>query len=267
MCGNQGLLPLGIINMKPSISNNSLNGCDSGDSEREDKVDSLCRQFMGCEERMLALVRRYFLLEDLQQIRSRLIGSGFIGGKAVGMLLARAILRADREGGWDYFLDAHDSFFIGTDVFDSFIEHNGWLDIVREQRCEQGYLSRASRLRELIPEGEFPPEVRGEFRKMLEYYGQFPIIARSSSLMEDGFGNAFAGKYDSFFCVNQGPLDQRLRRFEADVRRIYLSAMSEEALQYRLSRGLAGGDERMAVLVQRVSGRRQGDYFLPVISG
>jgi hypothetical protein len=216
---------------------------------------------------MLALVRRFFSLEDLLQVRSRLIGSGFIGGKAVGMLLARAILKADREGEWDGLLEAHDSFFVGTDVFDSFIEHNGWLDIVREQRSEAGYLSSAARLRELFTEGEFPPEVRSKFRKMLEHYSQFPIIARSSSLMEDGFGNAFAGKYDSFFCVNQEPLEQRLRQFESAVRRIYLSAMSEEALQYRLRRGLATRDERMAILVQRVSGRRQGNYFLPAFAG
>ena len=237
------------------------------DGERKGLADSLCQQLMGRDERMLALVRRYVTLEELQAINARLIGSGFIGGKAVGMLLAQAILRADQEGGWDGFLDAPDSFFVGTDVFDAFVAHNGWLELVTEQRSEQGYLSCAARLRELFPVGEFPPEVRSGFRRMLEYYGQYPIIARSSSLMEDGFGNAFAGKYDSFFCVNQGPLEQRLRQFEAAVRKIYLSAMSEEALQYRLRRGLAGRDEKMAVLVQRVSGRRQGDYFLPAFAG
>ena len=45
---------------------------------------------------------------------------------------------------------------------------------------------------------------------MLEHFGQYPIIVRSSSLLEDGFGNAFAGKYDSFFCVNQGSPEERL---------------------------------------------------------
>jgi len=254
--------------MSPDRSKRSSSSERSpADAERKAMADSLCRQFMGCDERMLALVRRYFTLEDLQSVSSRLIGSGFIGGKAVGMLLAQAILRADQEGGWDAFLDAPDSFFVGTDVFDSFVAYNGWLDLVNEQRSEQGYLSCAARLRELFPDGQFPPDVRTDFRRMLEYYGQYPIIARSSSLMEDGFGNAFAGKYDSFFCVNQGTLEQRLRQFEAAVRKIYLSAMSEEALLYRLRRGLAGRDEKMAVLVQRVSGRRHGGYFLPAVAG
>ena len=46
---------------------------------------------------------------------------------------------------------------------------------------------------------------------MLEYYGQSPIIVRSSSLLEDGFGNAFTGKYESVFCPNQGSPPERLR--------------------------------------------------------
>ena len=40
-----------------------------------------------------------------------------------------------------------------------------------------------------------------QFSDMLDYFGQSPIIVRSSSLLEDNFGNAFAGKYDSVFCV------------------------------------------------------------------
>ncbi|MEX2322143.1 MAG: hypothetical protein WD668_12350 [Saccharospirillum sp.] len=44
------------------------------------------------QPRMLSLAREYLSLADLVGIRQRLIGSGFIGGKAVGMILARAIL-------------------------------------------------------------------------------------------------------------------------------------------------------------------------------
>ena len=50
--------------------------------------------------------------------------------------------------------------------------------------------------------------------EILDYFGQNPIIVRSSSLLEDGFGNAFAGKYESVFCVNRGSLDERLEAFE-----------------------------------------------------
>jgi hypothetical protein len=43
--------------------------------------------------------------------------------------------------------------------------------------------------------------------------------------------------------------------------------MSDDALAYRQTRGLAGKDEQMAILVQRVSGDHYGDLFFPHIAG
>lgn len=102
---------------------------------------------------------------------------------------------------------------------------------------------------------------------MLEYFGQSPIIIRSSSLLEDNFGNAFAGKYESVFCVNQGTPQERYEAFEQAVRLVYASTMNEDALNYRMTRGLAWQDEQMAILVQRVSGDRYGNYFFPHVAG
>ncbi len=93
---------------------------------------------------------------------------------------------------------------------------------------------------------------------MLDYFGQSPIIVRSSSLLEDNFGNAFAGKYDSVFCVNQRPREKRLEDLLSAVRTIYASTMSERALMYRARRGILDRDEQMGLLVQRVSGSQQG---------
>ena len=62
---------------------------------------------------------------------------------------------------------------------------------------------------------------------MLEYFGQSPIIVRSSSLLEDAFGNAFAGKYESYFCTNQGTPEERYEKFEETVRKIFASTMND----------------------------------------
>ncbi len=102
---------------------------------------------------------------------------------------------------------------------------------------------------------------------MIEYFGQSPIIIRSSSLLEDSFGNAFAGKYESLFLVNQGDPEDRYEQFENAVRTIYASTMSEDALTYRRQRGLDQLDEQMALLVQRVSGTHHGPYFYPDMAG
>ncbi|MDP1732997.1 MAG: PEP/pyruvate-binding domain-containing protein [Sulfuritalea sp.] len=234
---------------------------------RQAMVEQLCRLLIGRDERMLALARRHFTLGDLLAIKGRLIGTGFIGGKSVGMLLARAILEADAESGWGDVLEPHDSFFIGSDLFHSYIVSNGWWQAFMWQRSEAGYSSGAAPLREALRQGSFPVEILREFQKMLEHFGQYPIIVRSSSLLEDGFGNAFAGKYDSFFCVNQGSPEDRLEQFLEAVRMVYASTLSEEALAYRLQRGLARQEEQMALLVQRVSGAYHGDHFFPAFAG
>ena len=235
--------------------------------ERQAMVEQLCRLLIGRDERILTLARRHFTLDDLLEIKERLIGTGFIGGKAVGMLLARAILRSDADGHWGDLLEPHDSFFIGSDLFHSYIVNNGWWQLFMWQRSEAGYLSGAEQLRALFLQGTFSDEIQLEFQKMLEYFGQCPIIVRSSSLLEDGFGNAFAGKYDSFFCVNQGTPEERLEQFMNAVRQVYSSTLSEEALQYRLQRGLSRQEEQMALLVQRVSGAYHGKLFFPAIAG
>ncbi|HOS94746.1 MAG TPA: PEP/pyruvate-binding domain-containing protein, partial [Armatimonadota bacterium] len=129
------------------------------------------------------------------------------------------------------------------------------------------FLDGAETARQRMLTGTFPDSIVSQFAQMLDYFGQCPIIVRSSSLLEDNFGNAFAGKYDSVFCVNQGHRDQRLEDFLSAVRSIYASSMSERALRYRAQRGLLDRDEQMALLVQRVSGAVRGDLFYPEMAG
>jgi hypothetical protein len=86
-------------------------------------------------------------------------------------------------------------------------------------------------------------------------------------LLEDNYGNAFSGKYESVFCANQGTPQERLAAFMSAVRTVYASAMSEEGLSYRLHHGLLDRDEQMALLVQRVSGELHGHLFFPQVAG
>jgi len=102
---------------------------------------------------------------------------------------------------------------------------------------------------------------------MLEYFGQSPLIVRSSSLLEDNYGNAFSGKYQSVSCANQGSPQERLEALMNAVRTVYASTMSEEGLRYRLHHGLLDHDEQMALLIQRVSGEMYGGLFFPHVAG
>ncbi|NCT90737.1 pyruvate kinase [Cellulomonas sp. APG4] len=227
----------------------------------------LVRMLLGGSERMVRLAERYVSLAELLLVGARTLGTGRIGGKSAGMLVARAVIEHHGDPEVLASLEPHDSFYVGSDVFYTYLVENGWWLLRAEQRTAGGYYARAAELRERVQHGQFPAEVREQFVEMLEYFGQSPVIVRSSSLLEDDFGNAFAGKYDSVFCVNQGDPAERLAAFEDAVRTVYASAFSEEALRYRAARGLHEHDEQMAVLVQRVSGDRHGDAFFPHAAG
>ncbi len=231
-----------------------------------DTEEQIIRSTMTKDSRLKALVKAYFRPEDYFQLRDRMIGSGAIGGKACGMLLARKIAEAELPEYAEHD-EPHDSFYIGSDVFYTYIVSNDDWKLRIRQRSEEGYFTAAEELRDHLLKGVFPDKIRERFVSVLEYFGQNPFIVRSSSFLEDGFGNAFAGKYESVFCVNQGSPQQRLEAFEQAVRRVYASAMDYSALEYRRMRGLDKKDEQMAILVQRVSGSYYGKYFLPRAAG
>jgi len=102
---------------------------------------------------------------------------------------------------------------------------------------------------------------------MLDYFGESPYIVRSSSILEDARGNAFSGKYESVFVANRGPREKRKQALLDAVRSVYASVLDEEALRYRKRRGLLDSEERMALLIMRVSGAPHGHFYYPQAAG
>lgn len=243
------------------------------EAEKSPEVQALkpefCRMMLGQHPEFSRLADQYLGLDDLFAIRERLIGSGRIGGKAAGMLVARKILLST-AGGVDFsrVLEPHDSFYIGSDVFFTFIVSNGLFRLrLRLTREPQLSADEFAAVEERFLAGAFPDEIMERFREMLDYFGQAPIIVRSSSLLEDSFGNSFAGKYRSEFCANQGSPEERLENFLRAVKLVYASALNPDAICYRRQRGLGDTDEQMAILVQRVSGHPYQDRFFPTLAG
>lgn len=229
----------------------------------------LSRMIVGSHPEYMRLSDCYLHVSDLLNIRNRLIGSGQIGGKAAGMLLARAILLRNSQGtDFSRIIEEHDSFFIGSDVFFTFLVNNDlFRSRLRLTRNSQLSSEEFKKVEQRFLEGRFSHDIMEQFRDLLDYFGQAPIIVRSSSLLEDGFGNAFAGKYRSEFCPNQGGPEERMQAFLRAVKLVYASAVNPDALSYRRRHDLGNADEQMAILVQRVSGMRYRDYFFPSLAG
>jgi len=219
----------------------------------------------------IAVAKRMFTIDDLRRIYRRCVGTGKIGGKAAGLLLAWKILKlSDPENGQDLSTNVEipDSYFIGTEVIYEFRLENG-LDHVMNQKYRP-----LTEIREEYPkiveahlQGRFPEKIVDRVREILSKLGNDPIIVRSSSLLEDNFGYAFAGKYNSIYCPNQGTDEENLSDLLQAIKRVFASTLNPDALLYRKKQELIDYDERMAILIQRLQGKHYGRYFLPSLAG
>jgi len=217
------------------------------------------------------IARDFIDIFDLKEIKARKIGRGKIGGKAAGMYLAyKIITHPDEEDEMDLSsqVTIPETYFIGSDVYYNFKTINNLeYTISQKYRSREEIEQEYPRMRKIYGAGRFPEEVLDRLRQILREVGQAPLIVRSSSLLEDNFGSAFAGKYDSYFLPNQGNLEENLTALSKAVSQVYASVLSPDALFYRQMQGLDDYDERMAILIQKVAGEKWDSYLFPVIAG
>lgn len=214
------------------------------------------------------IAKEWFSISDLSDIRRHKIGQGKIGGKAAGMLLAARILNTIGSEEIRQHLRTPESYYLGADISYDFVSFNNlahWND--QKYKPEAQIRAEHPLIQLNFINGQFPPDSREELRRLLGHIGPRPIIVRSSSLLEDNFGTSFAGKYESYFCPNQGALDENLLALTQAISRIYASMFNPDALLYRRAKGLLDYDERMAVLIQVAEGQQFGRYYLPDAAG
>jgi hypothetical protein len=242
----------------------------------------------------VGIAKEWFTIADLKEIRRRRIGRGKIGGKAAGLLLAWKILqqedddelamsrspelhpersRRGSEGaveGMDIksHLTIPESYFVGADVFYDFLSLNRLHDTLNQKyKTREQIEADYPVIREAYIGGRFPDNIVYGLKELLKEVGNAPLIVRSSSLLEDNFGTSFAGKYDSFFCPNQGTLEENLEALTLAISKVYASVPSPVPILYRQHMGLIDYDERMAVLIQRVQGTQYRNFFFPALAG
>ena len=214
----------------------------------------------------LHIARRWFTARDFNMILERRIGTGKIGGKSAGLLLAYKILE---NAAPEIFakINLPPSYFIGADVFYDFLAGNHLEFLNQKYKTAEQIRDDYPTIQEKYTSARFPEEVAHQLREILREVGNTPLIVRSSSLLEDNFGMSFAGKYLSIFCPNQGTLRENLRDLTRAIRQIYASVFSPDAIMYRRRVGLLDYDERMAILLQEVQGDRHHQYYFPTLAG
>lgn len=221
----------------------------------------------------IRLAKEFLEPDDFREIENRRIGDGKIGGKAAGMILAWKILQHEDDA-FDLEFDFRekvvipDSYFIGANVFYDFHAFNELEGFINQKyKTQEEIESDYKHIQEVYAQGRFPEKVVARLRHLLASMGKSPMIVRSSSLLEDNFGFSFAGKYESYFCPNQGSLEENLEELLRAISRIYASVISPDALLYRRKMGLVDYDERMGILIQKVQGLPYRHFYFPTLAG
>jgi len=234
---------------------------------------SLIQRFLTEQLDFINVAKEVARITDFHDFLDRVIMTsgcyGKLGGKAAGLLLARWILEQPeaRELGVGAFKTPR-TWYVMSDVIMDFIKLND-LDDVMDQKFKE--ISQVRReypnVIQLFKNSIFPPELITGLTRALEYFGETPLIIRSSSLLEDRFGTAFSGKYKSLFLANQGSMGERLDALQDAVAEVWASTFGPDPIEYRRERGLQEFVEEMGILVQEVVGTRVGRWWLPAFSG
>lgn len=236
---------------------------------------ALISRFLSNQLPFISLAKNYVTIRDTDAILQRTLFSrrrpGKLGGKAAGMILAHKILLPTLEKPDPELAETirvPDTWYLNSGVFSEFLDRNNlYLFHTFKYKDRESIEKDFLRIEEQFKFATFAPEVVDDFRKILEEIGEHPIIVRSSSMLEDNFGLAFSGKYQSVFLTNQGDLETRLSSFIFGLKKVFASTFGPDPILYRRDHGLLDYDERMAMIVQKVVGQRLGDYFFPFAAG
>ncbi len=234
---------------------------------------ALIRRFLSERLSFIRVARDHMTIRDFDRLLVRVTGpsqgTGKLGGKAAGLIVAERVLREKRKTDPEIGeLRVPETWFIASDGLIDFIHYNFLEDFqsfkfsrIAEIRHNYPYLQQVCK------HSFLSPEMHSQLKLILEDLGEGPLIVRSSSLLEDSKGMAFSGKYRSLFLANMGPKEKRLAALTEAVAEVYASVFNPDAIQYRAERGLLDYYEEMGVLIQRVVGRTIGRWFFPAFAG
>ena len=198
----------------------------------------------------------FHTLESITQI-----GTGFLGGKAEGLVLAHELLGSEQgPKQTDMTIAVPRLTVLATDVFDAFMQHNELGQIAFSDAPDD-------RIAHAFQRAELPVEVVGDLRALANQV-RSPLAVRSSSLLEDALFRPFAGVYETKMTpCNQPDPGLRFQRIVEAIKFVYASTFFSSARDYVRATGEDPHDEKMAVIIQEVVGTRHGDRFYPDLSG
>jgi hypothetical protein len=189
-------------------------------------------------------------------------GTGEIGGKAEGLAYIRHIIHSklNQEEFPDIKIEIPFMTIVCTDIFDSFMKQNQLYEIANSDLPDD-------RIAHSFQKAELPFEVLGDLRSIVDQV-HTPLAIRSSSMLEDTKNEPFAGIYHTKMIPNnEYDPDVRFRQLIEAIKFVYASTYFKAAKVYRKTIGHKDNDEKMAVIIQELVGKRYRSRFYPEVAG
>ena len=190
------------------------------------------------------------------------IGKGSMGGKGRGLAFLAAEMHAlglRKKYEKILYLSTPRTVVITTELFDMFMVQNGLDDLSFVEKSDSEILS-------IFLSKEIPLYLRDCLRQILQVI-KVPISVRSSSLLEDSHFQPFAGVYQTSMIPNRGDDERRLRELESAIKTVWASTYFKNAKEYLRNTEHSLEEEKMAVIIQQITGCEHGRWWFPNISG
>ena len=190
------------------------------------------------------------------------LGNGEVGGKAHGLIKISDIL--EKELDLQKFPGIQVSIprlvVIRTNIFDEFMKRNNLYEAIHEEIPDD-------RIAFAFQKANLPPSLDGDLYALISQVNS-PIAVRSSSLLEDSLYEPFAGIYATKMTANnQFSTENRFRKIIEAIKFVYASLYFKSARSYFQATRHNIEEEKMAVILQEVVGKRFASRFYPEISG
>lgn len=190
------------------------------------------------------------------------LGSGSLGGKGRGLAFVNSLITTYRldQRFPGIRIGVPPTLVLATSVFDRFMAAPGLLRTALRETDDRG-ITRA------FLRAELPRDVVDALWSFLDWV-RYPLAVRSSSLLEDASYQPFAGIYETYMIPNNADDPEvRLGQLCDAVRMVYASTYHSNAKAYIQSTPNRLEEEKMAVVIQQMAGRRHGRHLYPSFAG
>ena len=190
------------------------------------------------------------------------IGNGSLGGKARGLAFANSYIKKlqNTTSFTNVTINVPKTLVITTDEFDHFMVKNKLWDIAFT-------INNNNKLIDKFQNASLSKSTIDSITDFLKET-KTPLAIRSSSLSEDSQYQPLSGMYSTFMIPNSNlDINVRLNHVLEAIKRIFASTFFQEPKSIIDKTVQQYEEEKMAVIIMEMVGKKHKDYFYPTFSG